>query len=131
MYLVRSSSGRQLAQAKALCDSGSNFLRVGAVKGFADGSTGSRTSWFHEDYTDQPGYFGTPRQRPCEMESMVRSADAAGLQIAFHAIGDRANTEMLEIYERVGGRLPRPAGFAWNTHSTCARKILQNSQNSA
>ena len=93
----------QSVRAKALCDSGNDFLRVGAVKGFADGSTGSRTSWFHEDYTDQPGNFGTPRQRPCEMESMVKSADAAGLQIAVHAIGDRANTEILEIYERVGG----------------------------
>jgi predicted amidohydrolase YtcJ len=93
----------QSVQAKALCDYGNDFLRVGAVKGFADGSTGSRTSWFHENYTDQPGYLGTPRQRPCEMESMVKSADAARLQIAVHAIGDRANTEMLEIYERVGG----------------------------
>ena len=94
----------QLAQSLALCRPSGDFLRVGAVKGFADGSTGSRTSWFHEDYTDQPGYFGVPRQRRCEMESMVKSADAAGLQIAVHAIGDRANTEMLEIYERVGGQ---------------------------
>jgi len=93
----------QLAQAKTLGASGTDFLRVGAVKGFADGSTGSRTSWFHEEYTDQPGYFGVPRRRGCEMESIVKSADAAGLQVAIHAIGDHANTEMLEIYERVGG----------------------------
>ncbi len=92
----------QLAQS-GVSASGTDFLRVGAVKGFADGSTGSRTSWFHEDYTDQPGYFGVPRQRGCEMESMVKSADAAGLQIAIHAIGDRANTEMLGIYERACG----------------------------
>ena len=93
----------QLAQARAPGAPVSDFLRVGAVKGFADGSTGSRTSWFHEGYTDQPGYVGVPRQRRCEMESMVKSADAAGLQIAVHAIGDRANTEMLDIYEQVGG----------------------------
>ena len=93
----------QLAQARALGAPVSDSLRVGAVKGFADGSTGSRTSWFHEDYTDQPGYFGVPRQRRCEMESMVKNADAAGLQIAVHAIGDRANTEMLDIYGQVGG----------------------------
>jgi hypothetical protein len=45
------------------------------------------------------------------MESMVRSADAAGLQIAVHAIGDRANTEMLEIYERVGGAVAAARRF--------------------
>jgi predicted amidohydrolase YtcJ len=101
----------QLAQAGVRRASGSDFLRVGAVKGFADGSTGSCTSWFHEDYTDQPGYFGVPRQRHGEMESMVRSADAAGLQIAVHAIGDRANTEMLEIYERVGGAVAAARRF--------------------
>jgi hypothetical protein len=93
----------QLPQIGVSCGSGSDFLRTGAVKGFSDGSIGSRTAWFHEDYSDQPGYVGLPRYSRCEMESMVRWADAAGLQIAVHAIGDRANTEMLDVYEQVGG----------------------------
>ena len=81
---------KQLRAAEVSAAPGSNFLRTGAVKGFADGSIGSRTAWFHEDYSDQPGYAGLPRYARREIESMVRGADAAGLQIALHAIGDRA-----------------------------------------
>ncbi|MGA2991199.1 MAG: amidohydrolase [Candidatus Korobacteraceae bacterium] len=94
---------RQSEQAEVRNASGSGYLRLGAVKGFADGSTGSRTAWMHEDFTDQPGYFGLSRYSRADMESMVRNADAAGLQIAVHAIGDRANTEMLDVFEKVGG----------------------------
>jgi hypothetical protein len=94
---------QQLAGAPSPGAAASDFVRTGAVKGFADGSTGSRTSWFHEAYTDQPGYFGVPRQPRSEMESLVSGAAAAGLHVAVHAIGDRANTEMLDLYERVGG----------------------------
>jgi hypothetical protein len=93
----------QPEQAEVLGARGSDLLKLGAVKGFADGSLGSRTAWFHQDYDDQPGYAGLARYSAREMEAMVRSADAAGLQVAIHAIGDRANTEMLDIYERVGG----------------------------
>ena len=94
----------QLQATRDSAAAGSDFLRTGAVKGFADGSIGSRTAWFHEDYSDQPGYAGLPRYARREMESMARSADAAGLQIALHAIGDRANTEVLDIYEQIGGQ---------------------------
>ena len=101
----------QLRAAGVSAVAGSDFLRTGAVKGFADGSIGSRTAWFHQDYSDQPGYAGLPRYSRCEMESMVRSADAAGLQVALHAIGDRANTEVLDIYEQIGGQAVRARRF--------------------
>lgn len=93
----------QLPQMGISRAAGSDFLRTGAVKGFSDGSIGSRTAWFHEDYSDQPGYVGLPRYSRRELEAMVRSADAAGLQIALHAIGDRANSEVLDLYEQAGG----------------------------
>ena len=101
----------QPRETRVSAAAGSDFLRTGAVKGFADGSIGSRTAWFHEDYSDQPGYAGLPRYSRCEMESMVRSADAAGLQVALHAIGDRANSEVLDIYEQLGGQEARARRF--------------------
>ncbi len=102
-FYVLAPLGEQLDPAGAFVPSGSDFLRLGAVKGFADGSMGSRTAWLHEDYTDQPGYAGLARHSRRKLEAMVRGADAAGFQIAVHAIGDRANTEMLDIYEQAGG----------------------------
>ena len=111
----------QPRETRVSAAAGSDFLRTGAVKGFADGSIGSRTAWFHEDYSDQPGYAGLPRYSRCEMESMVRSADAAGLQIALHAIGDRANSEVLDIYEQVGGQAASGPQISHRARSARAR----------
>jgi hypothetical protein len=91
-----------VAQTVSLAPAG-DFLRVAAVKGFTDGSIGARTAWLHEEYTDQPGYFGVPRYSASELLSLVKRADAAGLQVAIHAIGDRANTALLDVYEQVAG----------------------------
>ncbi|HEY6291961.1 MAG TPA: amidohydrolase [Terriglobia bacterium] len=85
---------------------GSEWLQLGAVKGFADGSLGSRTAWFFEPYTDDASNYGMSlpmMSPPAKMEEAVRGADAAGIQLAVHAIGDRAIAEMLDIYTRAGG----------------------------
>jgi len=97
---------KRLAEAGISHDMGSDFLKLGAVKAFADGSIGSRTAWMFDHYTDDSSNFGLPlplMQPPSKMEEAVRGANAAGIQLAIHAIGDRANAEMLDIYERVGG----------------------------
>jgi predicted amidohydrolase YtcJ len=81
---------------------GGNFLRVGAVKGFMDGSLGSTTAWFFEPYSDAPGSMGLPAPMyfpEGNMQELVREADSAGLHVVVHAIGDRANQELLDIYE--------------------------------
>jgi predicted amidohydrolase YtcJ len=85
---------------------GSDFLKLGAVKAFTDGSLGSRTAWFFGDFSDDPGNHGLPlpmMQPPSKMEAAVQGANAAGIQLAVHAIGDRANSEILDIFTRVGG----------------------------
>jgi predicted amidohydrolase YtcJ len=97
---------RRLAEAGLSHGMGSDWIQLGAVKGFADGSLGSRTAWFFEPYSDDSGHRGLPlpmMQPPAKMEEAVRGADAAGIQVAVHAIGDRANAEMLDLYARVGG----------------------------
>ena len=81
---------------------GSDMLRIGGLKGFADGSLGSTTALFFEPYLDAPETRGLGSGLPeGEMLKFVRGADAAGLQVMIHAIGDRANDEVLTIFEQV------------------------------
>jgi predicted amidohydrolase YtcJ len=80
---------------------GSEMLRVGGLKGFSDGSLGSTTAWFYEPYLDDPKSTGLASDEMPKMYENVAAADQAGLQIMIHAIGDRANDEVLKIFERV------------------------------
>ncbi len=80
---------------------GSEMLRVGGLKGFADGSLGSTTAWFYEPYLDDPKSTGLASDEIPKMYENVIGADKAGLQVMIHAIGDRGNDEILKIYERI------------------------------
>jgi predicted amidohydrolase YtcJ len=83
---------------------GSEMLRMGGLKGFADGSLGSTTALFYEPYQDAPntsGIAGDEMYPEGAMLTRVREADKAGLQVMIHAIGDRANDLILTIYEQV------------------------------
>lgn len=80
---------------------GDLWLRIGALKGFMDGSLGSRTAAFHEPYTNAPDDRGLFVTEPSRMHQWIRSADAAGLHPMVHAIGDSAITLLLDIFERV------------------------------
>jgi predicted amidohydrolase YtcJ len=104
----------KLAAAGISRGMGSGFLQLGAVKGFADGSLGSWTAWFFEPYADDSTHFGLPMpilNPPSKMLAMAQEATKAGIQIAVHAIGDRANAEMLDIYQQVGGANPAAYRF--------------------
>jgi predicted amidohydrolase YtcJ len=80
---------------------GDEWLRVGALKGFMDGSLGSHTAAFHQPFTDAPGDRGLFVNTPEDMHSWISGADKAGLHVMIHAIGDRANATVLDILERV------------------------------
>ncbi|MBZ5516892.1 MAG: amidohydrolase [Acidobacteriia bacterium] len=85
---------------------GDDFVKLGAVKGFADGSLGSGTAWMFEPFDDDPKNRGLPMalmDPPSKMEALVRGAAGAHIQPCIHAIGDRAVAEMLDLYARVGG----------------------------
>jgi predicted amidohydrolase YtcJ len=77
---------------------GSDWLRWGALKGFVDGSLGSTTAWFHAPYSDAPKTSGLTVVNPEELKKQVQAADRANLHIAVHAIGDRANDWLLDVY---------------------------------
>ena len=83
---------------------GSPYLRLGAVKGFADGSIGSRTAALLRPYSDEPGNRGilsAEMQPPEAMRERLMQADAAGLQLRVHAIGDRAISMVLDMFEAI------------------------------
>ena len=105
---------KNLEQAGISHDMGSDFLEMGAVKAFADGSLGSRTAWMFEPYDDDPSNRGLPMPimaPPPKLEEIARQADQAGIQICTHAIGDRAVSSLLDIYERIGGEHPAAHRF--------------------
>ena len=88
---------------------GSSFLRTGGLKGFADGSLGSGTAYLFDPYSDEPGNSGLLRnqmQPLSQMRDWMMQADAAGLQICTHAIGDRAISMILDLYTEVATAHP-------------------------
>ena len=78
---------------------GDDILRWGALKGFMDGSLGSTTAWFYKPYLDAPNTTGLNVTDTNNIRKWVLAADSAGLHIAVHAIGDRANDFILAVYE--------------------------------
>lgn len=83
------------------------FLTIRAVKLYADGALGSRGAALLAAYSDDPGNSGLIVTLPEELEAAVRLALARGFQVATHAIGDRGNRLVLDLYER---ELARAAG---------------------
>jgi predicted amidohydrolase YtcJ len=95
--------GERLQEAIALglrTGMGDEFLRVGHCKYFSDGAQGVHTAWMLEPYADDPS-LGMPLTPMEEIEPALRQAHAAGLAIAVHAIGDRANRELSLLFQRV------------------------------
>jgi predicted amidohydrolase YtcJ len=85
---------------------GDDFIRLGGVKAFADGSLGSATAWMYEPYADEPANHGIPlplMNPPARMEVLAKGADEAQIQLCIHAIGDRAIAEILDMCQRLGG----------------------------
>jgi predicted amidohydrolase YtcJ len=78
-----------------------DWLRVGGLKAFADGSLGSHTASMLEPFSDAPDDSGLEVTSPEDMEAWTRGADRAGLHVIVHAIGDRAIRQQLDIFERI------------------------------
>jgi predicted amidohydrolase YtcJ len=102
IYAARSIvSWEPMAKIGVRAAFGSDMLRIGGVKGFADGSLGSSTALFFEPYSDTPNTRGLLFDQMLPegiMLERVLAADKLGLQIMIHAIGDEANMRILEIY---------------------------------
>jgi len=95
---------RRLADLGVAAGFGNERFRIGAVKGFSDGSLGSNTAWFFEPYLDAPHTCGLPGEELSDgagMYEKIFGSDHAGLQLVIHAIGDRANHTVLDFFERL------------------------------
>jgi predicted amidohydrolase YtcJ len=90
----------QLARLGAESGLGDDWLRIGGVKGFADGSLGSSTAKMFEPYENEPGSTGVWVTPPARLRADILAADKAGLSVAIHAIGDQANAELLTIFSQ-------------------------------
>ncbi len=78
-----------------------NLLRFALLKIMADGTLGSRTAFLFEPFSDEPDKSGALLLEEKELEKMVSLADKFGYQVGIHAIGDRANHIVLNIYEKI------------------------------
>ena len=92
---------RRVADTVAADGPGDDWIRVAGVKGFVDGSLGSTTALFFDPYQDEPGTSGLLVTPEDSLRSQIGRADSAGLQVAVHAIGERANALVLDIYDSV------------------------------
>jgi hypothetical protein len=92
------SGWRAVAERIESQGAGDEWLRVAGVKAFTDGSLGSTTAWFDEPYDDEPTHSGLVTTPLDSLARWMRDADAAGLQLAIHAIGDRANAWLLDTF---------------------------------
>lgn len=88
----------QLKQMRAHHDANDPMLHTGMLKGFMDGSLGSRTAAMKEPYADDPGNSGLPRYEQDKLNEMAVERAAAGFQMGFHAIGDKANAMALDAF---------------------------------
>jgi hypothetical protein len=92
---------REVSNTGAMADFGNDFVRIGGVKGFMDGSLGSSTAKMFDPYTSDEKNIGVYVTEPDTMRSLIRSADAGGLNVCVHAIGDQANAVLLDLFADV------------------------------
>lgn len=88
---------------------GSEKIKLGSLKAFADGSLGSSSAWFWEHYAQDVYNFGIPMDiiTNGDLRKWALDADKNGLQLSIHAIGDRANSTILDLYEEIESVNPK------------------------
>jgi predicted amidohydrolase YtcJ len=100
---------------------GDEWLNIGGVKIFSDGSLGSQTAWMLEPFEGTSDNCGVTTQSPEQIERWARAAARAGMMVCTHAIGDRANREVLNVYEKLrreGFSAPLRIEHAQHLHPT-------------
>ncbi len=96
-----------LAEWKQLADLGveegfgDDWVKIGGLKGFIDGSLGSSTARMDQPYLHEPTNTGVYVTPPSRLQELIQAADQAGLAVAVHAIGDRGNADMIDVFTEV------------------------------
>jgi predicted amidohydrolase YtcJ len=116
LYVMVGDSNERLARDLAkyrVVGFGDNHLTVRAVKAGIDGALGSRGAWLLTPYADLPGHLGLNTTPIKNLKETARLAMANGYQLSIHAIGDRANRELLNIYEEIFKANPDKKDLRW------------------
>ena len=95
------STWQRLQDTVQVRGTGDEWLRIGALKGFVDGSLGSHTAAMLEPFTDAPDDRGFFVNTPENLYAWTSGADKVGLQVMIHAIGDRAIRMLLDMFDKV------------------------------
>jgi predicted amidohydrolase YtcJ len=98
----------QLLKMRAHHDLNDPMLHTGMLKGFMDGSLGSRTAAMKEPYSDDPGNMGLPQYKQDELNEMAVDRAKADFQLGFHAIGDEANAMALQALSYANSAVSKP-----------------------
>ncbi len=96
----------ELSNSSLRTGDGDDYLRIGSVKLFADGSLGGRTAALESSYSDDPGQNGILVVSEEDLNEMVWKSHSIGMQVAIHAIGDRAVKVSLEAIDHAQSKLP-------------------------
>jgi predicted amidohydrolase YtcJ len=96
----------ELKRKRAHHDANDPMLHTGMLKGFMDGSLGSRTAAMKAPFADDPSNTGLPQFKQAELNQLAVERAQAGFQIGFHAIGDRGVAMGLEALEQAEKNLP-------------------------
>lgn len=104
VYAMISGSSEEMVShwfsREPLIDGYDRFLTVRSIKAYGDGALGSRGAWLLEPYTDAPDVTGMPIMPMIDIHELAQRALASGYQLNVHAIGDRANREVLDRFEQ-------------------------------
>ncbi|MFO0985369.1 MAG: amidohydrolase [Planctomycetota bacterium] len=104
LYVMGSADSatlNELCKAPPVIGLGNNFLTIRSIKVYADGALGSRGAALLEDYADRPGHRGLVITTRPQIEQIMTRAIGLGFQVCVHAIGDRANRDVLDAFEKV------------------------------
>ena len=114
LYIMISGPNRELTKSwlerGPKIDSVDNLLTVRSIKLNCDGALGSRGAWLLDEYADRPGHFGHETLPMEYVEEVSVAALESGFQVCSHAIGDRANQEILDRYEKAFNANPEKSG---------------------
>jgi predicted amidohydrolase YtcJ len=116
LYVMLGETNRALAARGAayrMIGAADNHLTVRSIKRFMDGALGSHGAWLLEPYADLPGSTGLNTDPLPDIRETAKFAIENGFQVCIHAIGDRANREVLDIYEEAFRSHPDKKDARW------------------
>ncbi|MBS0584213.1 MAG: amidohydrolase [Proteobacteria bacterium] len=104
---------KHLAEYRTIGYADNHFTVRGIGEDVADGALGTHSAWFLEGYSDAPALTGLNVNKISDLTRMAKIAAREGFQVAFHAIGDRANRELLDMYEDIFTQYPEARNLRW------------------